>query len=247
MKSKRYVLLDSIRGITLISMMIYHAVWDIVYIFGADWAWYESELAHIWQQSICWCFILLSGFCWSLGSKKLKRALTVLVAGCLVSVVTLIFMPRQAIMYGVLTLLGSCMLFMIPLDKVLKKCHPVWGAVLSFSVFILFKKVNRGILSIGSLELMRLPDSLYANSFTTYLGFTAPGFRSTDYFSMLPWFFLFLTGYFIYGIVEKQELLKYLKGWKSVVTAWIGRHSLLIYMLHQPVIYAVLFVVFRVL
>ena len=46
--------LDTLRGMTLVSMMVYHACWDLVYLFRQDWAWYRSFGAHLWQQSICW-------------------------------------------------------------------------------------------------------------------------------------------------------------------------------------------------
>ena len=72
-RGRRFHLLDGIRGITLISMILYHASWDAVYLLGADWAWYRGPAAHLWQQSICWTFILLSGFCFPFGRKKLRR------------------------------------------------------------------------------------------------------------------------------------------------------------------------------
>ena len=50
-------------------MIAYHACWDLVYLFHADWDWYRGTGAYIWQQSICWTFILLSGFCFSLGRR----------------------------------------------------------------------------------------------------------------------------------------------------------------------------------
>ena len=93
MKYIRYSLLDNLRGLTLISMIMYHTVWDMVYIFENDWDWFKGNQAYIWQQSICWCFILLSGFCWSFGRKKWKRGLTVFGAGALISLVTIIVMP----------------------------------------------------------------------------------------------------------------------------------------------------------
>ena len=118
-KSERLALLDSLRGLTLVSMILYHACWDAVYMLGADWAWYGSRAAYIWQQSICWTFILLSGFCIPFSSKLLKRGLTVFGAGALVMAVTCLFLPEDRVIFGVLTLIGSCMLLMIPLRKVL--------------------------------------------------------------------------------------------------------------------------------
>ena len=53
MKSKikpfRSGTLDTLRGLTLISMMAYHACWDLVYLYGFDWAWYRSFWAYVWQ------------------------------------------------------------------------------------------------------------------------------------------------------------------------------------------------------
>ena len=56
--------LDSLRGLTLFSMIAYHLCWDLVYLRGLPWAWYNGFWAYIWQQSICCTFILLSGYCW---------------------------------------------------------------------------------------------------------------------------------------------------------------------------------------
>ena len=245
MKRTRYEILDSIRGLTLISMILYHAVWDMVYIFGINWDWYESEAAFVWQQSICWCFILLSGFCWSLGTRKLKRGLMVFGAGAVVSIMTLVFMPENAVRFGVLTLLGSCMLIMIPLEKVLRRCHPVLGMMLAFGLFLFTRQINFGIVGIGGLTI-EVPEKLYSNWFMTYLGFTEKSFYSTDYFSVFPWFFLFLTGYYLYGIAEKTKILSRIKGFRNVGLEWIGKRSLYIYMLHQPVIYGVLFLIFKI-
>ena len=72
---RRYQTLDTLRGVTIVSMILYHACWDLVWIFGADWPWYRSDGAYLWQQSICWTFILLSGYCWSLGRHRLRRGL----------------------------------------------------------------------------------------------------------------------------------------------------------------------------
>ena len=86
--SGRLALLDSLRGLTLISMILFHACWDAVYLLGANWPWYGSRAAYIWQQSICWTFIMLSGFCIPFSSKLLRRGLEVFGAGALVMAVT---------------------------------------------------------------------------------------------------------------------------------------------------------------
>lgn len=108
--SGRYALLDELRGLDLVSMMLYHGCWDLVNLFGIQADWYYGLPGHLWQQSICWVFILLSGFCVQLGHHTLRRGAQVFGAGALVTAVTLLFMPEDRVIFGVLTLLGSAML-----------------------------------------------------------------------------------------------------------------------------------------
>ena len=99
--------LDILRGATLLSMIAYHACWDLVWIFGADWPWYRSFGAFVWQQSICWTFILLSGFCFPLGRHPFRRGGLIFLCGCLITGVTVLWMPANRVFFGVLSLLGS--------------------------------------------------------------------------------------------------------------------------------------------
>lgn len=236
----RLHLLDSLRGITLISMILYHVAWDLVYIYGVKWNWYRGMGAYIWQQSICWVFILLAGFCRSFGKKPFKRGLVVFLGGALVSFVTMVFTPASRVIFGVLTLLGSCMLLMIPLERLLKKMPIPVGIAGSMLLFFLTRDVNHGYLGFGGMTFFELPDGLYRNPLTTFLGFPEPGFFSTDYFSLFPWVFLFVCGYFLYRLFAEN-------GWfaKSIFKvdckplSFIGRYSLFIYLLHQPILYGI--------
>ena len=69
----RYALLDSLRGLTLLSMIAYHAVWDLVYLYHFPFVGCLGRVVGVWQQSICWTFILLAGFCRPLGRRPLRR------------------------------------------------------------------------------------------------------------------------------------------------------------------------------
>ena len=236
----RYEYLDVLRGVTLISMILYHALWDLVYIAGVNIKWFRGMGAHIWQQSICWTFILLAGFCWSFGRNKWKRGCIVFGAGLLVTLVTLVLMPQQRVVFGVLTLLGSCMLFMIPLHKLFGKVPPIIGACLAAGLFLLFKNVNAGYLGVGEIVFAELPTKWYdCGWFMTYLGFTDRAFYSTDYFSLFPWFFLFMTGYFLNRAMKEKGMLDapLLGKIKSRPLAFLGRNSLMVYLLHQPIVY----------
>lgn len=244
MERKRYHCLDNIRGITLISMIAYHAVWDIVYLFDVDWEWFGSDLTYLWQQSICWTFILLSGFCWSMGRRKFRRASVVFLAGAIVSGVTIVMMPESIIIFGILTFLGTAMFLMCGLDCLLKKINPVIGLIASGLTFFLTRNINDGNLGFEGLEIIQLPEKWYTNLFTTFLGFVDKGFFSTDYFSLFPWFFLFASGYFVYRIVEKKNYLIHIEGKKIPGLSLMGRHSLILYLVHQPAIYLILCLIF---
>ena len=241
MRKVRYHLLDSIRGIVLISMIMYHLSWNLVYMYGVHWPWYHSKWAYIWQQSICWTFILMSGFCWSMGKNPLKRGLMVFGGGALVTIVTLVVMPQNRVVFGVLTMIGSAMLLMIPFDKMFKKLPPEVGAAVSALLFFLTRNINSGRFGFEGIRLGLLPREWYANLLTAYVGMPPADFYSTDYFSLIPWFFLFAVGYFGYGICKKRNLFQY-DFWKKEIwcVGFLGKHSLLIYLLHQPVLYGVL-------
>ena len=272
--SKRLSFLDELRGLTLISMILYHFMWDLVYIAGFSAPWYHSDGAHLWQQSICWTFILLSGFCWPFGHHPIKRGLTVFAGGALVTLATLLFVPEDAVIFGVLTLIGSSMLFIVPLDFCIRQIDrkPItsrfpWILFLlvllgiSFFLFILFLPAQSrrvanftGLLQGGSLwqggpalpailyrQPLKLPRSLWTGYPLAYLGFPAAGFFSTDYFPVIPWFFLYLSGYLLHKIWTAFDRpgATFLQKSHLPPLAFLGRHCLLIYMLHQPVLYAV--------
>lgn len=241
MERKRYHTLDTLRGIALLNMIAYHAVWDLVNIFHLDWKWYHSEGAHIWQQFICCTFILLSGFCQPLGRKNLKRGIIVFLAGAAVSVATIIFMPESKIMFGVLTLIGSCMILSSFAGSILRKCNPTISIIINLILFITFRHISKGYIGFGGSILFELPHKLYRNLITAYFGFPAHDFYSTDYFPLFPWIFLFAAGYFLFFIAEKNKLLKYLEPSRFQPIEWLGKHSLEVYIIHQPAIYLILY------
>ena len=77
MAAKRLWLLDVLRGAALLNMLAYHALYDWVYVFGHTGGWYDIAApgCHIWQQYICWSFILLSGYSFTLARRPLKNGL----------------------------------------------------------------------------------------------------------------------------------------------------------------------------
>lgn len=239
-RSKRYTVIDILRGIAILNMVAYHALWDVVYVHDIRLDWFRSDGATAWQLSIRWAFILLSGFCWSMGRRKLKRGLLVLGCSALITGVTVVMMPGNAIWFGVLTLLGAAMLLTIPLERLFQKGSPYIGLVACCLLFLLTENVE-----LGRVGGWSLPEWLYANHLTAFFGFPHRGFSSTDYVPLLPWLFAFWMGYFFYRIFRKEGLLRHLSAVTCPPLEWLGRHSLILYMVHQPVVYGVLYLIFR--
>ena len=228
---KRYNLLDALRGVAVLNMVVYHALWDLVYIHGVSLPWYRSAGATAWQLSIRWAFILLSGFCFSLGKRKLRRGLTVFGCSVAVSLVTVWLVPDATILFGVLCLLGFAMVVTVPLDRLFRRIPPGVGLLGSGLLFVF-------------CERFPWPRLLYANHFTAFLGFPPRGFFTTDYVPVLPWIFAFWMGYFLFGLVQKADGLRYFSGVRIPVAEWLGRHSLIIYMAHQPLLYGLFYLIF---
>ena len=235
--------LDTLRGLTLLSMAAYHTCWDLVWMFGFDWSWYSSYGAYLWQQSICWTFILLSGFCAQFGRHTLRRGLLIFLCGAVISLFTFFFMPSNLVFFGVLSFMGTAMLCVAGLRPFLSRVPAVPGLALSFILFLLFRNVASRTLGFFGVTLCRLPATLYRNALTACLGFPPPRFYSTDYFPLLPWLFLFLCGYFLHTFADRVP--RPLMGTRLPVVTALGRHSLWAYMLHQPLIYACLSLLFR--
>ena len=240
-KYKRLHLLDALRGLCLISMIFYHGMWNLVHLYGMDGAWFTGPMGYIWQQSICWTFILLSGFCFSMSRSHLKRGGLIFLGGVLVSLVTHGLTPVSRITFGILTFTGSAVLLMIPLEKPLAKVPALPGLLGSAALFALLRNVPRGTLGFEGLVLGRVPGWLYRNLFTAWLGFSPADFYSADYFPLIPWLFLFVCGWFLFRVFRDR-------GWNEKLFArgsfpvlnFLGRHSLIVYLLHQPIIYGLM-------
>ena len=101
---QRFWQIDALRGLALLNMLVYHAMYDWVYIFGHASGWYDiwSTHCHVWQQYICWSFILLSGYSFTLSRRPLKNGLLTAACAVVLTVATAVAMPEEVIWFGVL-------------------------------------------------------------------------------------------------------------------------------------------------
>ena len=129
------------------------------------------------------------------------------------------------------------------LDPLLRRVPPAVGVAVSALLFWGTYPTMNGFWNLPGGRLA-LPQALYASYTTAYLGFMPKSFFSTDYFPLLPWLFLFWVGYFLHHLVGRRRLAP-LRRSVCPPLGWMGRHSLVLYLLHQPVILGVLTVAFR--
>ncbi|WP_051656619.1 heparan-alpha-glucosaminide N-acetyltransferase [Butyrivibrio sp. AE3004] len=246
----RLEIIDTIRGLTMISMILYHFCWDLKYINGMDMPWYGTFGSYLWQQSICWTFITISGFCMHFARKPVRNGIIVFLCGIIITCVTEIFLPEAPVYFGVLTMLGSCMILIgLAMKMIPAKIDPFWGLFVSIILFAMTKSINSGFINLF-IKKLYLPQILFGqggtdglqNSFLTYLGFMQKGFYSSDYFSLMPWIFLFLAGYFLHDVLKSRFDSKIFHA-DIKPLSFLGRYSLLVYMLHQPVLYAVTMII----
>lgn len=216
---KRIWELDALRGLCILAMVAVHLVFDLQLPTGPVF-----DFLQRWGGVV---FFLLSGLCVTLGSRPVKRGAIVLGAGLLCTAVTwamcaLSLMPDyMVIRFGVLHCLGLCML----LWPVFRRL-PVW----------LLAVLGTALAAVG----IYLTECVLVNfSGFAWLGLLYPGYSSADYFPLLPYLGFFLLGAFLGRMLyrNKESLLPGVEDfWLFRALQWCGRHSLILYLLHQPVL-----------
>lgn len=238
-ENKRYYLLDSLRGISIISMIAFHLCYDLFMIYGINTSWYFCPITTVWERSICVVFILVSGMCLNFSGNGIKRGILLNLAGFAVTCVTVIAEPNQAVWFGVLNLIGCSMMIVSVLSDNLKKIRPLSGALISFLLYAVSYDVPKGYVGLFGLDIVKLPDFLYSCKYLAFLGFPSSDFFSTDFFPLFPWIFLFAAGFYLWNFIVEKNLTKYFE-LKIPVLDKIGRYSLWIYLAHQPIIMGIL-------
>ena len=247
-----FYLIDALRGIALFNMLLFHFGYDYFIIFERQPGWYSMPAVHIWQRFICFTFLFLSGISYHFGHNNLKKGILLNLYGCCITLVTLLFIPSEAVWFGILNCIGCCTLLLCLSEKAGKaiksKKHrdcrhhfsfALCGFLLSLLFFIVTFSVPDGKIVLPFLAQWKLPSALYRFLPLTILGFPAPGFASSDYFPLIPWFFLFLGGYFFWKLILLFPSFTGIFRFRIPLLSKLGRYSLIIYLFHQPILYLV--------
>lgn len=229
---ERFHLLDSLRGFVLLNMLCYHTIYDKVYIFGADFPRFEGPWGYCWQQFILGGFVLVSGAVASFHLHGRRQGIKLFLLGLLITAFTCFFMPGERIICGVLSFLGMAAFLTAVLRRRLEAVAPWCGVAVSLLAFLLTRNIPFGTFGAYRLRFGEVPASWWNIDWAFFLGLPNNQIYSADYVPLIPWIFFFWLGFYLWRALPA---LRDFPACRSLELP--GRHSLLIYLLHQPVIY----------
>ncbi|EFM39022.1 hypothetical protein HMPREF0379_1250 [[Eubacterium] yurii subsp. margaretiae ATCC 43715] len=239
---ERVKYIDFFRFLAIINMVIYHAYYDIRFIFLIDNSVFASKFWYFLQQYVCISFIFLSGLSCNYSEKLLKKAQKLLIISILITVITVLISKELAIYFGIIHFLTVLTLVLHFIKKInMSKKNNAALFWVFMGLFILFK--SKLLFTIPLYRKFYIIMTKLPLSFV--MGFPNNNFYSSDYFPIIPWIFLGMAGYYFYGTNMAKKLEEAFKGinMPKIITL-ISKKSLLIYILHQVVILLVLFIYF---
>ncbi len=219
--------LDFLRGLALVMMVYFHLIYDMKEFYGYPVS-YEGNINDYIGKLSAILFITLSGISTSFSRSSWKRGLKVLGAALLITLASYFFDNDFFVVFGILHFLG-----------------------LSMILSVLFKKLGNITLLAAAAAIIALGYTLpldnFGNDYLMILGFRTQAFSSSDYYPLIPYLGIFLIGMVLGRVLyaKRKSLVTPLPG--HSVLSLPGRHTLSIYLLHQPAILLILYLVNRFL
>ena len=237
--TSRIGIFDVLRGLAVISMVLFHFCYDYVFIAGKELAWFEPPFRDIWRASISWTFLFVAGCMCSQSRSNFKRGGVYAAVALALYVVTLVAAVDTPISFGIIFCMAASTLIYACLQRFNIAPRGYAAALILFALFICCLPLAKGNIGIGPLSF-ELPASLYSTPYLSWLGLPGPGFASGDYYPLLPYSLLYLSGAAAAAVWAEKGYPESLVNFTIQPFSWVGRHALLIYVLHQPVILALL-------
>lgn len=218
---KRIEEIDFARGIAIILMMIFHLIVDLKDFFSYNLE-YLNGFWYIEGKASAIIFIFLCGISSALSHRSTRHGFMILTWAMILTTVTYFYNPDFYIRFGILHLLGISLLSASTANRLPKS----WLLLLSIASII-----------IG----LYLGERFTSSPYLFPLGLQTNTFASLDYYPLFPWYGTFLLGVFAgKQFYSSKQALVSMHLPKSIT--WLGQHSLAIYLIHQPILLALLYI-----
>ena len=232
-KKKRIDIIDALRGFAITLMVIHHALYNFAAFLDAPWWIYKNPVFNVLQALFIGVFIVISGVSSRFSKGNIERGAIVIVIAVIITYVTV--RMEMPIYFGILHLLGLLMIF-YGLTRKLWDNIPGKIAPLIYTALIIASILARVYLSPSS-------DVPVFRDLLSILGWRQRGFINFDYQVILPWIFVFLFGTWVGEYIRKGKFPSWFYEIKIPFFPLIGRNALLIYVLHQPVLFGITMVI----
>ena len=221
MSKKRIGFLDTWRAAALLAMIIWHFLFDLASAGLVPGSLMQSGVMELARYAIAGSFVVISGVCARLSKRPLRRGIIVFGAALIVSAAT--YFAGVPVYWGILHLLGTCMLLYAAVRKRWETLPEIYACGAALLVFVL-------TFALPVRVRVGVP-------FLVPFGLRTAAFASADYYPLLPWGALFFAAA---AAAERLGDMPPEKKYESAPRAlsWLSRRSLLIYLVHQPVLYA---------
>ena len=224
--SKRIEILDAIRGLCVVLMVFYHFLYNLTTFLDIPKIFIYNPVMNFLQVFFAGVFIVLCGISSNFSRSNIKRGLIMCVVAILITISTYIFDNNMYVIFGIIHFLAFCTLTYGLIEKRFKKLR--LNFLFPTSLIVLFTMIQP-ILSEMVFEVKGF----------SILGFTNINFLSADYFPIFPWILLFYVGVYFGEKIKLNILPEWFYTIKCEPLAYIGKKSLIIYVLHQPVLMSI--------
>lgn len=241
---RRIYFMDELRGFAVFCMVFYHGFYTLAYLYNLKVGMILLDFFMPAEPFYAGLFMLISGVSSDLSHSNLARGFKLLGVSLAITAATYFFVPDELIVFGILHFLSVCMILYGLLKPLADRFDFSWAAVAVCALlFVCTMGISRGYLGFSPQLGMVLPSSLYKTNRLAPLGIYSESFRSADYFPLFPWMFVFAAGTFLGKLAAQDRFPAFMYRSHVPFFSWLGRYALIIYVVHQPVIYGVCYAV----
>jgi uncharacterized membrane protein len=238
-KLPRIGILDTARGVALLAMASYHCTWDFEFFGYLDSGTAETGWLKIYARAIASTFLFLAGFSLVLANTPeirwrsyFKRLGMIVAAAAAISIVTFIGMRDEWIFFGILHSIAAASIIGL-----------LFLRLPAFATLLIAVLLAAGIVVDNVIAPFSLHSAVFDAPWLWWVGLSENLPRSNDYVPVFPW----LTP-FLFGLGMAQLAISF--GWLRPLAklgsgrnliARAGRHSLIFYLVHQPLLFGLVY------